>query len=403
MKILVLACLLVAVAGCAATQDVNNSQAGWRLKSDTVNLFITRNGGHMAPVTFCTDTGSPVQPYYISPWQNEDVQGLPDPVLIPLRGDFFCMPFGANSEVLNGEKHSGHGEVSSSRWSFVREQHDRGVATLTLQLETKVRKGRVTKNIHLVDGQNVVYVSHTLEGYSGAMPIGHHCTLAVPEEEGALQVAVSPFALGMTCPVVFSSPANREYQSLAVNKTFTDLTRVPTGWKDAPTADCSSLPRRTGFTDLIQLFRKSSPDPAWTTATCQKQGYLWFSLKDAAVLPGTVFWISNKGRHGFPWNGRNRCLGLEESCSYFAEGLGPSTRPNIINNQGFPTAIELSPTKPTVVKFIEGAARIPPGFENVKTARFAPGQVTFVSTSGRQITIEVDHEFLKTGKVQAAP
>ncbi len=66
MKTLVLACLLAAVAGCAATQNVNNSQAGWRLKSDTVNLFVTRNGGHMAPVTFCTDTGSPVQPYYIS-------------------------------------------------------------------------------------------------------------------------------------------------------------------------------------------------------------------------------------------------------------------------------------------------------------------------------------------------
>lgn len=398
MKTLILACLLVAVAGCAATQDVNNSQAGWRLKSDTVNLFITRNGGHMAPVTFCTDTGSPVQPYYISPWQNEDLQGLPDPVLIPLRGDFFCMPFGANSEVLNGEKHSGHGEVSSSRWSFVRERHDRGVATLTLQLETKVRKGRVTKNIHLVDGQNVVYVSHTLEGYSGAMPIGHHCTLAVPEEEGSLRIAVSRFEMGMTCPVVFSNPANREYQSLAVHKTFTDLASVPVLSRDSEPADCSSFPQRTGFTDLIQLFKKPSAEPAWTAATCREKGYLWFSLKDASLMPGTVFWISNKGRHGFPWNGRNRCLGLEETCSYFAEGLGPSTRPNVITKQGFPTAVALSPTKPTAVNFIQGAVKVPAGFENVRTARFGDDKVTFVSVTGKEITVEVNHAFLKTGR-----
>ena len=403
MKLLILTFLLVAVAGCVATSQTNNSQAGWRLASRTVDLFITENGGHMAPVQFAADTGEPIQPYYLSPWQNEGLADLPDPVLVPLRGDFFCMPFGGNAETVDGEKHPGHGEVSSSKWSLVDRQRSGAVASLTLQLETKVRKGRVTKKLYLVDGHNAVYAAHTIEGYSGAMPIGHHCTLAVPEEEGSLRIAVSPFALGMTCPVVFSSPANREYQSLAVNKAFTDLTKVPTLWQDAPAADCSSFPARLGYTDLIQLFKKPSPDPAWTAATCPKGRYLWFSLKDASLMPGTVFWISNKGRHGSPWDGRNRCLGLEETCAYFAEGLGPSVRNNSINEQGFPTAVTLSPSKPTTVTFIEGAVRIPPGFENVKTVRFAPGTVTFVSTSGQEVTVEVCHEFLKTGKVQAAP
>jgi len=394
-----LAGLLLLAAGCAGIGDRDHSQAGWRIRSDTVDAFVTRNGAHMAPVRFCTDTATPVQPYYISPWQNEGLRNLPDPVLVPLRGDFFCMPFGGNAEPVGAEKHTGHGEPASARWRFVDATRHDGVATLTLALNTTVRRGAITKSIHLVDGQNVVYITHAIEGYSGKMPIGHHCTLAVPEEPGSLRVAVSKFHLAMTCPVLFSNPANREYQALAINKTFTDLTSVPVMASGAAPADCSSFPQRAGFTDLIQLFKKPSPQPAWTAVTCQKKGYLWFSLKDASVMPGTVFWISNKGRHGVPWNGRNRCLGLEETCSYFAEGLGPSTRPNIITEQGFPTAIELSPARPTVVNFIQGAVKIPAGFENVKTARFADGTVTFVSVTGKEVTVQVNHTFIKTGRL----
>ena len=221
----------------------------------------------MAPVNFCRDEGEPVQPYYISPWQNENLKNLPDPVLAPLRGDFFCMPFGGNAEEVNGEKHSGHGEASSSRWRFVDLTTEGGATTLTLDLETKVREGRITKKIRLVEGQNVVYSTHVLEGYSGKMPIGHHCTLDVPAEEGSLRVALGKFEFGMTCPVIFSNPINREYQSLAINARFTDLTRVPVLWKDAPPADCSSFPHRTGYTDLIQVFKKGASEPAWTAAT----------------------------------------------------------------------------------------------------------------------------------------
>ena len=389
---------MAAAAGGASIEAVDSSQAGWRVKSDKVDLFITKSGAHMAPVRFCVDTKRAVQPYYISPWQNEDPKGLPDPVLVPLRGDFFCMPFGANCEVVDGEKHSGHGEASSSKWNFVSLSKQGGVTTLTLDLTTKVRKGKITRKIHLVDGQNLVYSSHILEGYSGKMPIAHHCTLAVPEEEGGLKIAVSKFELGMTCPVIFGNPINREYQSLAVNQKFTDLASVPVLWKDPPAADCSSFPRRVGYTDLIQIFKRPYATPAWTTASCEKRGYLWFSLKDAAVLPGTVFWISNKGRHGFPWNGRNRCLGLEESCSYFAEGLGPSTRPNPITKAGFPTAITLSPEKPLVVNFIQGVVKIPKGFERVKEVKFGPGKVTFISTTGKQVSVDMDHEFVKSGR-----
>ena len=119
----------------------------------------------------------------------------------------------------------------------------------------------------------------------------------------------------------------------------------------------------------------------------------------ASVLPSTLLWIANKGRHDFPWNGRNRCLGLEENCAFFAEGLGGSSKSNAINQAGFPTTINLSTDTPTTVNFIEGAVKIPDGFENVKTARFGDKKVTFISVTGKEVVIEVDHEFLKTGKL----
>jgi len=389
------ATILLAAGGCSTITTVDNSQVGWLVRSDKVEMFVTRNGGHMAPVRFYRDGDGPVQPYYMSPWLNDNLKNLPDPVLVPLRGDFFCLPFGANAETWQGERHSGHGEASSSRWSLVGLDSKDGVTTLTLDLRTKVRKGTITKRLRLVDGHNAVYSSHTMDGYSGRMPMGHHCTLRVPEEEGSLRIAVSDFAFGMTCPVVFGNPKNREYQSLAINARFTDLTKVPVTAKDVPPADCTSFPQREGYTDLVQVFKKPSKDPAWTAVTCQKEGYLWYSLKDAAVLPGTVFWMSNKGRHGFPWDGRNRCLGMEETRSFFAEGLAPSVRPNVINKAGIPTSLKFSPDSPTVVKLIQGVVKIPQGFENVKDVKFSPDEVTFISTTGKSVTARVRHEFLR--------
>jgi len=351
----------------------------------------------MAPVSFDADTPTPIQPYYISPWQNEGLTDFGDPVLAPLRGDFFCMPFGANMEKVDGAQHSVHGEAASAKWRFMDLRNEDDVTTLSLELQTTVQKGEVAKQIHLLQGQNVVYTRHILDGYSGKMPIGHHCNLDVPEKKESIRIAASAFETGMTPPTIFSNPVNREYQSLALNAEFDDLTKVPTLWKDEPLADCTQFPCRTGFTDLLQLFKKPGSQPAWTVAICPDRKYLWFSLKDASMLPGTILWISNKGRHGSPWNGRNRCLGVEETCSFFAEGLAQSVAPNLVNEAGFPTAIELSPDQPTSVNFIQGATRISSDFTELREVHFEPGKVIFVSTGSKRVIVDVDHDFVRSG------
>ena len=112
-----------------------------------------------------------------------------------------------------------------------------------------------------------------------------------------------------------------------------------------------------------------------------------------------MFWFSNMGRHGAPWDGRNRCLGMEENCSYFAEGIVPSLKPNVVSDAGFPTAVEFSPDAPTKVRLIQGAVRVPDGFVVVEDVKFAPGKVTFTSVTGKTVEADVAHGFLKTGEL----
>jgi len=390
-----------ATAAGKATMKTIHSQPSWVIENHEVELAVTRHGGHMAPVTFYRGSDHPVQPYHISPWQDEKLK-LEVPVLVTLRGDFFCLPFGGNAEPYQGEKHPPHGETVGSEWSEVGTQKTGPVTTLTLSLETKARPGKVTKQLSLVDGENVVYSRHVIEGFAGKTPLGHHATLAVPEKEGSLRIATSPFRLGMTNPGLFSDPKQGEYQSFEIGKRFTDLHKVPLMWKGAPDADVTRIPARTGFADLLLLASEPAEKldgPAWTTATNADAGYLWFSLKDPAVLASTVMWLENHGRYGSPWSGRNRCLGLEDVTAFFADGLVPSARPNLLNDAGIPTTLELSKDHPTAINYIQGVAKIPAGFDVVKRVRFTPGHATFVSESGKEVTVPVRHEFLKSGKL----
>jgi hypothetical protein len=369
------------------------SQPSWILRNKNIELAVTKLGGQMAPVTFCRNTAKPVSPYYVSPWQDEGLK-IDDPVLVPLRGDFFCMPFGANADPVKGEQYFCHGEVATKTWQLRELLSVEKFTGLWLTMKTKTRPGQAHKSIVLVEGENVVYSMHLLEGFSGSMPLGHHATLAMPQTERAMLVTTSDFKLGMTNPTPTENPAGGVYQAFALGGKFTDLKKVPLRFKAEPFGDYSAFPTRKGYDDLLAVHKKPGKTPAWTAAVNTEAGYLWFSMKDPALLPATVFWISNYGNHGAPFSGRNCCLGLEDVCGFFAEGLGPSLKANVVKKAGFPTAIKLSPKSATSVRYIQGATKVPKTFGRVKTVQFAPRKATFVSTEGKKVTVKVQHEFL---------
>ncbi|MFN5898136.1 MAG: hypothetical protein ACK48Y_11465, partial [Planctomyces sp.] len=275
------------------------------------------------------------------------------------------------------------------------------ITSLTLTAETQVRPGKITKTLLLKNGHNVIYSTHLISGFVGAAPLGHHATLAMPDEPGSVRIATSPIKFGMTCPGVFSDPKNGEYQRLQPGQRWNSLSAVPQAWKNSPDADLTRLPGPVGYADLVQIFpaTPASGQPAWVTATFAKSGYLWFSMKDPAVLNSTVFWMEHRGRHGFPWNGRNNCLGLEDVTAFFAEGLKASVEPNELTRQGVPTAVTLKQDQPTAVHYLQGAVRIPADFDTVTTVDFAAGQAVFKAASGASVRVPVDHQFVLTGKL----
>ena len=104
----------------------------------------------------------------------------------------------------------------------------------------------------------------------------------------------------MTAPKFAEYTMGGEYYALVGLSEFESLNAVPTVCRRHPTADVSRFPRRRGFVDILAVFQQITAEPAWTAAVFGAEGYLWFSLKDPRVLPATVFWMENHGRHQSP-------------------------------------------------------------------------------------------------------
>lgn len=372
-------------------------QPSWRLASADIEAFVTEMGGHLGPVTF-DRKGQKLQPYSVAPWAEEPPDPSLPPIIRALRGDFFCLPFGGNATPFRGEKHPVHGETANVRWRFESLQAKGGRTCLHLSLKTKVRPGRVDKRIWLMDSENVIYSRHVVAGMSGPMNLGHHAMLKFPDVPGSGLVSTSRFVYGQVFPKAFEVPENRGYSWLKPGAEFRSLEKVPT--LTGETADLTRYPARRGFEDLVMLVSDVAAPFAWIAVTFPQQRYVWFALKDPRILPETVFWLSNGGRHYPPWNSRHiNVMGLEEVCSYFHSGLAESARKNPISARGFPTSVALNPKKPLVVPYIMGVAKIPLGFDRVVSIRAAEGNRSIVleSASGRKAKAAVHLDFLAAG------
>jgi hypothetical protein len=346
---------------------------------DGVRLAVTKLGGHLTADFRLGDRV--VSPYALAPWKPDEV-GSDLPVLLThLRGDFLCLPFGPQDDGPP------HGDSANGEWRSV-EGETRGVH---LVMRTSDTKALVKKTISLREGHRALYIEHAISELVGEWSYGSHPVLDFSTvEEG--RVSVSPFRWACVNPGVFSDPVNREYQALKPGAKFDDLREVPL--MNGGTTDLTRYPARQGFDDLVMMVSEEGDAPfAWTA--CVMDGYVWFSLKNAADFPATLFWISNGGRHGEPWAGNHqRRLGLEEVCSYFAESVTES-RKTPLTGEGIPTVREFDGSHVSL-RLIQGVAGVPEDFDLVKDiVPDGEGRVTLRSGSGVEITVELDWGFLR--------
>lgn len=360
-----------------------HGEASHRLITPELDLHVTVRAGHMAPVVFHL-AGRDVSPYSLSPWQPSDFPDLP-PLLSVLRGDFLCLPFGGQS---GGPP---HGDPANAEWlpAFADER------TLGLRQETTDSGAVVEKILSTRPGHHAVYLEHRISGLDGDYNYGTHPILdlsAIPE--GAGRISVSPFRWASVCPGLFSDPARGESQALKSGAEFTDLRAVPLA--NGGTCDLTRYPARAGNDDLVMMVNEpaNAGQPfAWSAAVLD--GYLWFSLKNPADFPATLFWISNGGRSEPPWNGRHTCrIGIEDVCTYFGLGLDES-RKAPLSALGIPTTRRFRPDETVSLKVVQGAAAVPENFGMVVRIRpVGEKTVAITGESGEEIAIPIDWEFV---------
>jgi hypothetical protein len=368
-----------------------HGQPSWRVATDDVEAFVTRDGGHLGPVTFDRQ-GSAIQPLSLPPWARGDVVdgSIDDPLLRALRGDFFTLPFGANTTAYDGEQHPFHGETAQATWTL----EDRTDDELHLSLATTIRRGRVDKRIRLRPGHPVVYQQHTISGMAGPMGLGHHAMVAFPDHEGSGVLSTSAFVHGQVYPGEFE-PDEGGFSALQPGAEFTSLQQVPLA--DGGTTDLTRYPARRGFEDLAMVITDPDLPFGWNAVVFAREGYLWFALRDQRVLRNTVLWVSNGGRFYPPWDGEHvNVLGIEDVTAYFHDGLAASAADNPLTERGYPTSVELSPDQPLTVNHIMGVAPIPDGFDQVVSvvAGAEPETAVLTARSGASVTVAVDLGFL---------
>lgn len=358
----------------------------WRLAADRVELFVTEIGGHMAPVNFKLGART-VQPFLIAPWVEEVVASDTEEVLKGLRGDFFCMPFGDRYMPDDGNVYPLHGESATRVWKLDGIEQTADRSELRASMEWSVRPGSVTKSVTVVEGQPAVYTRHIVSGVTGAFSYGMHPTLQLPDREGCALVSVSPFELGEVCPYPFENPELGGYQALKVGAIFNNLSLVPR--MDGTQADLTRYPSRKGYEDFVMMRTRQDLAFGWAAVSVPSEGYVWVSLKDPKVLPVSLMWMSNAGRHYAPWNGRNvGVIGMEEAAVQLP--LGPAETAL----QVFSECPTLNDAKPLTVSTIMAMAATPEGFDRVADIRRIPGGVKVVSSSGKAIEVPLELDFL---------
>lgn len=360
-----------------------HGEASYGLAGPEVELHVTARGGHLAPVVFHLP-GRDVSPYALAPWVPAEFPEVP-PLLSVLRGDFLCLPFGGQA---SGPP---HGEVANAVWSLLEQSED----SLRLAMETTDSGARVEKILGIRPGQHAVYAEHRISDLEGNWSYGNHPVLDLSGlPEGVGRLTVSPFRWASVFPGAFSNPADGESQALAEGARFADLREVPLA--AGGSTDLTRYPARAGNDDLVMMVNEAAtPEQPFAWSAVVMDGYVWFALKNVADFPATMFWLSNGGRSAAPWNGRHLGrLGVEEVCSYFANGVDLS-RQDLLAAEKIPTTRRFSKDETVSLKTIQAVAAVDPGFGAVfGIIPSGKSAVKIVGENGQEVTSPVDWTFL---------
>ena len=191
--------------------------ASFLVSSDCVSLYVTQQGGHVAPVEFLLGERR-VSPYALAPWEPGEIDAEMPVLLKNLRGDFFCLPFGPQAAGPP------HGATANHEWKLISQSE----GEILLEMEAADVSGNILKTVTLRPGETTIYYEHRISGVGGNFSYGTHPILDLSAiEDGAGRVSVSPFRWASVYPEIFSNPADGARQALERGAVFSELAAVP--------------------------------------------------------------------------------------------------------------------------------------------------------------------------------
>jgi hypothetical protein len=338
------------------------------ISADGISIQFDREGGIIADLAITCD-GRTIRPLHRAPWVDSG-ETLPDdiaPIERKLAGDFFCAPF---AKAESGAPI--HGWPANGPWSGgVKTQPD-GLVTAKYALKALVSNAAIAKYVALLPGSPIVYQQHLFVGGSGSVTVGHHAMVHVP---GGAKLSFSPKSFGRMPATAPETDPQRGRSLLAYPQEFISLSAVRLA--GGGLVDASRYPFGTRHEDLVVLSEKPGNTIGWSAAVAAEDGFAFFALKDARMLPQTVLWMSNGGRFYPPWSGRHTAvLGIEEVASDL------HLRPGETPPDGLQVAVELRGMRAAEIRYAFGAIPLPSGWAEITDIRVVGATLILADRGG---------------------
>lgn len=327
----------------------------WTLEWNRGRLDMHAVGGMLADLRFVLDDGRVVEPLYSAPWLDEPGQPV-EGMLANLRGEFACLPYGvppADSgdaplpDGLQPEDLLLHGYPAVACWRLI----ERSSTHLTIGLDFPGHNAvrRLRRTVRVDPDRASVMLELAIEARRACQrTVAFHPSFALADTPGMVDILPDGFAFGLVQPPGPESALSRALPGAR----FDALAGVPLANGGIGTFD------RLPFADAREEILLLCGVTGGVTLNDRANEVAYRMSWDSDQLPSLVLWMSNRGRTGHPWNGRNLCVGVEPCVSAFG-GVLASIGENPVRERGVATALALDPATPTRLGYSISAAAFP--------------------------------------------
>lgn len=293
-----------------------------RLTNGKARLDLDPHGAAIVDALLCAE-GHPIRPFFRNPWRDDPREM--DSLTRHLGAEWPCVPFGGPDAPsglpadwqcdVGGAlwHHHAHGYGAHSLWKMV--QHDANTAMAEISYPDFSPIGELKRRVCLVSEHEIRLELAIQTRAAVSIPIGLHPVMSLADAAPlTAMLSVAGNDTAWTFPLEVE-PGNSYLQP---DQRGVPLSSLVT--KQGNPVDARCLPFAADSEDLVLL---TSPGGRVSLAR-PELGYRIDLNWNDADLPSCLLWMSNRGRHYAPWDGRVCAIGIEPVAAAFDLGVDHS-------------------------------------------------------------------------------